>query len=286
MVMTFRNGFFTTLVLCWGFIPAWGQDPRTDPAPLEGQSETASVAGGIEQDPYLVREREVISESEAGTATLILQTVGKELPLDFRLMGEVRYEDVEGQGYLEMLVDHGERGEFFSRTLADSGPLAALEGSSDWRAFELPFHGGGKDIKVNVVLPGKGKVWVKKVRLVEGEKVPGAWFSEPQAGVIGGWMGAICGIFGGIIGCAAGFLVPRGKGRTLVLGLLGALAVSGLLQILTGMVGLVGGQPWYVQQLFWTTGLLNLILGLILIPVINRQYSMAELRKMEAMDAG
>src|SRR2546422_232090 len=57
--------------------------------------------------------------------------------------GEVRYQGVEGQGYLEMwtVFPDGER--FFSRTLAAQGPLAALHGESTWRRFELPFDLSG-----------------------------------------------------------------------------------------------------------------------------------------------
>src|SRR5256886_14047337 len=52
--------------------------------------------------------------------------------------GEVRYQDVEGQGYVEMwtVVPDGQR--FFSRTLAAQGPRAALHGESSWRRFRVP----------------------------------------------------------------------------------------------------------------------------------------------------
>ena len=57
--------------------------------------------------------------------------------------GEVRYQDVEGQGYLEMWTVFPDGQRFFSRTLAAQGPRAALHGESSWRRFELPFDISG-----------------------------------------------------------------------------------------------------------------------------------------------
>ena len=74
--------------------------------------------------------------------------------------GEVRYQDVEGQGYLEMWTVFPDGQRFFSRTLAAQGPLAALHGESSWRRFELPFDISGASqapsrLEINLVLPGR-----------------------------------------------------------------------------------------------------------------------------------
>ena len=56
----------------------------------------------------------------------------------YALRGRVKYERVAPGGHLEMWSYRPE-GAFFSRTLAQSGPMQGLEGSSGWRPFVLPF---------------------------------------------------------------------------------------------------------------------------------------------------
>src|SRR6266853_1931256 len=82
--------------------------------------------------------------------------------------GEVRYQDVEGQGYLEMWTVFPDGQRFFSRTLDAQGPRAALRGESNWRRFELPFDMSGASqapsrLEINLVLPGRGAVWAGRV---------------------------------------------------------------------------------------------------------------------------
>ena len=84
--------------------------------------------------------------------------------------GEVRYQDVEGQGYLEMWTVFPDGQRFFSRTLAAQGPRAALHGESSWRRFELPFDISGASqapsrLEMNLMLPGRGAVWLGPMHL-------------------------------------------------------------------------------------------------------------------------
>ncbi|MDF1851783.1 MAG: hypothetical protein P1U85_13175 [Verrucomicrobiales bacterium] len=96
----------------------------------------------------------------------------------YAITGEVRYEGIEGDGFLEMW-NHlpGEAGEtdiavsFFSRTLGISGPMGKLTGTSDWRPFQLPAYvsddSGRRPLRLtlNVVLPGKGNVEIRNLKL-------------------------------------------------------------------------------------------------------------------------
>src|SRR2546426_8949658 len=146
------------------------------------------------------------------------------------VLGEVRYEGVEGQGYLEMwsVFPNGER--FFSRTLATQGTLAALHGESSWRRFELPFFLSGTTqtpsrLEINLVLPGRGTVWLGPLRL-ERPSAPAA-----EAGAAGGWwsarsgslIGAVLGTLGGGIGALIGVLGGLGKSPGLQVSLLGGI---------------------------------------------------------------
>jgi hypothetical protein len=77
----------------------------------------------------------------------------------------LRTEDVEGQVYLEMWCSFPGKGEFFSRALQ-----APLSGSNEWSSQETPFilqKGENPDnVKMNLVINGKGKVWIDDIRLL------------------------------------------------------------------------------------------------------------------------
>jgi hypothetical protein len=77
----------------------------------------------------------------------------------------LRTEDVEGQVYLEMWCSFPGRGEFFSRALE-----SPLTGTTDWSTRETPFSlqkGDNPDnVKMNLVVNGKGKVWIDDIRLI------------------------------------------------------------------------------------------------------------------------
>src|SRR5207247_60213 len=81
---------------------------------------------------------------------------------------------------------NGER--FFSRTLATQGTLAALHGESSWRRFELPFFLSGTTqtpsrLEINLVLPGRGTVWLGPLRLER----PSAPAAEGGVAQSSGW---------------------------------------------------------------------------------------------------
>jgi uncharacterized protein (TIGR03067 family) len=78
--------------------------------------------------------------------------------------------DLEGKAYLEMwcVFDGGpSKGEHFSRSLA-----MPLTGTCDWASYEtsfvLPDDKWPDHFKINVVIEGKGTVWIKDVELLRG----------------------------------------------------------------------------------------------------------------------
>jgi hypothetical protein len=80
---------------------------------------------------------------------------------------KLKTEGLTEPAYLEMWCRFPGKGEFFSRGLAH-----AVTGSNDWASYETPFFlkkGEKPDlIKLNLVLKGAGKVWVKDVELLKG----------------------------------------------------------------------------------------------------------------------
>jgi len=79
---------------------------------------------------------------------------------------KVRTENVEGQVYLEMWCHFPGKGEFFSRDL-----LSPLTGTTDWTTQETPFllkKGENPDnVKLNLVINGKGTAWIDDIRLLK-----------------------------------------------------------------------------------------------------------------------
>lgn len=74
--------------------------------------------------------------------------------------------DVQGQAYLEMWCRFPGLGEFFSR-----GIVNPAKGTTDWSSYETPFRlekGQSPDlIRLNLVIEGKGTVWIKDVELLQ-----------------------------------------------------------------------------------------------------------------------
>jgi hypothetical protein len=217
----------------------------------------------------------------------------------YAVTGQVKYEGVEGIGFLEMwnyfppLQPGLPEGQFFSRTLGESGAMGRLTGTSNWRAFQLPFDRTGASgpptrLEVNLVLPGPGVVYLSSLQLLQ--YAPGAsltsghsstgWWSERTAGIIGGSGGALVGTLAAFLGYLAG----RGRGRSFVVGTLTSLIVAGSVLAVLGLVALAMHQPYAV----WFP---LLLLGGLLVGILparlrqyRRHYETLELRRMASLD--
>lgn len=102
-------------------------------------------------------------------ATIRLYETGDIDAEDARLtyQAKVRTEGMQGKVYLEMWCQFSGKGEFFSRDL--SSPLS---GTTDWSTEETPFFlrtGENPDnVKLNLVIEGKGTVWIDDIHLFKG----------------------------------------------------------------------------------------------------------------------
>jgi hypothetical protein len=80
---------------------------------------------------------------------------------------KVRTHDIQGKVYLEMWCQFTGKGEFFSRDLS-----TPLSGTTDWSTEETPFFlkkGENPDnVKINLVIEGRGTVWIDDVHLIKG----------------------------------------------------------------------------------------------------------------------
>lgn len=215
----------------------------------------------------------------------------------YALKGRIRYEDVEGEGFLQMDNHFGELGTFFTKTLAPTGPLGKISGSSDWRPFVLPFNTSSGDqadmpplpekLTLTLFLPGRGTVSIGDVALYQyapGEdplQMTGAWFGSRTAGLLGAVGGTLLGVWGALIG----ILASRGKARGFVLGSAGAMLGIGMLFLIGGVVALAMAQPYAVYYTLF-------LFGIILVAVIGMmrgslaaRYEAFELKRMQSMDA-
>jgi len=216
----------------------------------------------------------------------------------YALKGRIRYEDVQGEGFLQMDNHFGERGTFFTKTVAPAGPLGNISGSSDWRTFVLPFYTNSDDqtadmppvpekLTLTLFLPGAGTVSIGDVALYQyarGEdplQMTGEWFGSRTAGLLGGIGGTLLGLWGALIGIVA----SRGKARGFVLASANAMLVIGVVCLVGGIAALVTGQPYAV---YYTL----LLFGIILVAVIGMlrrglvaRYEQLELQRMQSMDA-
>jgi hypothetical protein len=209
----------------------------------------------------------------------------------YALTGRVRYEGMEGKGYLEMWNSFpgGER--CFTRTLGRRGMLGSLEGSSDWRPFSLPFsirEAGGQptQLEMNVVFAGRGTVYLSSLRLVQyaaGEDplaVPGQWWDGRTAGLVGGIAGTVIGCLGGLIGMLAGV----GKAREFVMLLTAAIVLAGVACLALAIVALLQTQPYCVYYPLLLLGGLSVLVMGPLRRTLRQRYQQLELRKIAALD--
>jgi hypothetical protein len=204
------------------------------------------------------------------------------------LSGQVRYEGVEGIGYLEMWSYFPGGGQYFTRTLDKAGPMMKLRGTAGWRAVALPFNATGAPppmrLVVNVVLEGRGTVYLSELTLRDQAQ---ADRSSPADDGIDRLAGVAGGIAGGIIGSAGalvGVLAALGRARRLVIALAVTLAVAGAVMCLTGIAAVASGRSPSASVSLLLVGFFASVLPVVLLPTIRRRYEEIELRAMRAHD--
>jgi hypothetical protein len=108
------------------------------------------------------------------------------------------------------------------------------------------------------------------------------WWTAQQAGLIGGVAGSVVGIMGGLLGTIAGIYAPQGKLKGLVYGLTATIIGAGGISLITGIVALLLGQPYFVYYPLLLIGSVCVISLGSLVPVIRLRYREADHRRLEA----
>ena len=114
-----------------------------------------------------------------------------------------------------------------------------------------------------------------------GEVSTQEWWSEQDAGWIGGAIGGAIGLIGATFGILAGL----GRARQFVMVLAYATIAFGILSLAVGMMALSRGQPYHVYYpLLLIGGIVTLVFGINL-PFVASRYRQQELQKMSALDS-
>ncbi|HTD88830.1 MAG TPA: hypothetical protein VK850_19820 [Candidatus Binatia bacterium] len=113
----------------------------------------------VDQDGWLIdsRENHTVSLFEVPTGD-------EQCMLTFK--AKMRTSDLQGRAFLELWCRVPGVGEFFSK-----GLNKAVRATTDWASYEIPFFlkkGQKADlVKLNLVVEGIGKTWIKDVELLK-----------------------------------------------------------------------------------------------------------------------
>ena len=153
------------------------------------------------------------------TSPTILTVENPKVPShQYRLVGKIKYKDVTGDGYLELQNYFPGQGMYFTRTLATDGFLGKIDGTSDWRVFQLPFFSKPgmlpNKLIVKLVLPASrlassGRVWLTPLKMeaieptetVNLEETPSSSFPWSLVAAI---LSGIVGVLGTLVALLAG----------------------------------------------------------------------------------
>jgi len=209
----------------------------------------------------------------------------------YRVSGQVRYDNVEGTGYLELWNYFPGGGQYFSRTMAEQGPMMKLHGTSAWRSFVLPFDATGAPaptrLVVNVVLQGRGTVYLGPLEFSHETGTTSGSLDDGTTSRLTGVAGGIAGAAVGCVGALIGLLTSLGRARRFVIASATSLIAFGTLAFIAGIIAFASSRSYssfYPILLF--LGFLTSVVPLSLLPTIRKRYEEIELRTMRAHDLG
>lgn len=107
------------------------------------------------------------------------------------------------------------------------------------------------------------------------------WWTNQQSGLIGGIGGAAIGIAGALVGSLS-FLIARGKGKPLMLGIYITMILIGISLLIAGITAVLKDQPRHVWYPLCLGGSISMMIFGGMFPMILQRYRAAEQRRIEA----
>jgi len=209
----------------------------------------------------------------------------------FAVEGQIRYENVEGEAYLEACAVLPDGRRFITRTVADSGPLQRIAGASDWRPFSLPFDlmlelPDRVILEINVFMPGAGLIEISPLRMVNLSpdlfRANRGWWSRREAS----WVPVVVAMPELIICGLVAFLTWKGAPRfRLVTALFLLMLTYGVACTVVGIIAVIDDQPYHVYFSLLLIGVMWAVAAPIVQFVSLRYCRRVELRRMQALDA-
>jgi len=134
--------------------------------PIDGTEQTLTQAG-LQIDKDISSDGNGSIRIEATEPTTIQLFETGDIDIEKAVLvyqAHLRTADVFGFVYLEMWCSFGGKGEFFSKGLANP-----LTGTTSWTTQEITFRlkrgENPENVKLNLVIEGKGTVWIDDIRL-------------------------------------------------------------------------------------------------------------------------
>jgi hypothetical protein len=203
----------------------------------------------------------------------------------FAVEGQIRHEGVEGDAYLEMWTVLPDGRRFFTRTLAETGPLQKINGTSGWRPFSLPFDLLTESpervtLEINVFMPGAGAIDVGPLCIVNLSPDPRPWWSGQEAP----WVCVLLAIAIALMGFTPLVLLWKNTSRRLIILLLLLVFAFGATCTIAGIVAVREAQPDYVFFPVLFVGVAMVALAPLACFMSRRHWREVEFRKMQALD--
>jgi hypothetical protein len=207
----------------------------------------------------------------------------------FAIEGQIRYQNVEGDAYLEMWTVLPDGRWFFTRTVAESGPLQKISGTSGWRSFSVPFDLSGQSpkyvkLELDAFMPGAGTIDLGPLQIVnlspESFKTPDAWWPNQTGGWIGGGLGTAI----GLMMAAAAILLRKSALRKPIKAILFLVVMIGTVCLVAGIAAVIKSQPYAVYYPLLLAGVLAAVMVLVGYVKLRREVREVEMRKIQAMD--
>jgi hypothetical protein len=190
----------------------------------------------------------------------------------------MRSEEGTQKAYIEMWCVVGGN-PYFSKALDQ-----IVSGFQDWKTVKTPFFlkqgENAEKAIIGVHFEGPGTVQLDRINLLRFD-------NTLMGGIQTNWQwipGTVFGVLAGLYGAFTGIVAPKGKARSLVMGLGIFFECASVLLLIAGVVLWLQGQPYATWYGILLPGFIGTLVFSQIFITIPRAYAQAEMRKMRAKD--